>query len=285
MRRNAHAPIATARVFASRWKLKLRDRVAETKRAHVFKVDSPNGPAALKIYKEIGSSGEGAGVHFLRSLDHGVGVQIYRSSLLRPAVLMEWVEGPLLLQLVKDGQDGRATRHLGQVASAVAQTDFRFPFLFPRIVPRLKRDFARCVDQSSPATPQGALERTKALLDDLSRTSPAERVVHGDLGFNNIILTQDGPRLIDPKGLRADPSFELAQAMALPCNDVPIPDFIKRVESRGQILAEGSETTPLRLIQWSTIMMAHRVIYGGRNRPDPSPMQPYLTALLDMSGQ
>jgi streptomycin 6-kinase len=249
----------------------------------VFKVDSPDGPAALKLYKEVGSSGEGVAVHFLRNLAPNVGVKVFRSNTMRTAILMEWLEGPTLEQLVDQGEEARATKLLGEVADAVSQTNFKLSIIYRRVAPGLKRDFAKCFDQSDPVQQPRELQRSITLLDHLMQTTPQEQVIHGDLGFGNVILTDNGPRLFDPKGFRADPAFELAKALVMPYDILPLAEFIKRVESRATVLATAIDTTPLRLIQWAAIIIAHKAIYGARKRPENSRLLPYLTTLLDMT--
>lgn len=63
--------------------------IADTPHARVFRVDGPNGPAALKRYKKFGASGEGSALPFLRDLTPNVGPAIYRVSPSRTSVLME----------------------------------------------------------------------------------------------------------------------------------------------------------------------------------------------------
>ncbi len=283
MKLNEQTVDAAANKIALRWGLTLNDRVAETRRAYVFKADGPDGLAAFKLYKRLGSAGEGAAVRFLRNLGPEVGVEIHRSSAWQAAVLMEWLEGPTLDELVAEGQDARAISLLAEAAHAVSTTNFRFRFIYRRIVPGLKKDFKTHLSEQNSSPYEDAFQRAAVLLDHLAQTTTKERVIHGDLGFSNVILSPKGPRVIDPKGLRVDPAFELAKALVAPYNNLTISDFIKRINSRGPVFAEALDTTQLRLIQWAAVIIAHTTIHQMKRNEKELRSLPYLTTLLDMS--
>ena len=284
MRLKLHTPDNAAEIMAVRWNLTLQSLVAETYRARIFKVDSPHGPAALKVYKKVGFGGEGAGIQFLRQLTPGIGAQIYRSNNMRTAVLIEWLDGPTLATLLADGEEARATALLGQVGRSVTMARFRLPMIYRRVLPGLKRDFERRAKAPIDGVPHPDLPRVQALLAHLSRTSTGESVLHGDLGFENVILTPDGPRLLDPKGLRAEPAYDCAKALFLPYDQPSEADFIKRIEARKDILSDAVSIPSERIVQWAAITLAHKVIHGAKKYPKNTALRPYMRTLLDMSG-
>lgn len=198
---------------------------------------------------------------------------------------MDWLEGPTLEQLIADGQDGRATKLLGEVAQAVSQTPFSLSFRYRRTLPSLKKQLRSCMTQPKWQDPNSNLHRTLALLDHLDKTTEREKMIHGDLIFSNVILTSDGPRLIDPKGRRADPIFELAKSLVQPFDNIAPSDFEKRTVDRASILADTTGTKPLRLIQWATTMFARKVIFGAIKNPDRQALEPQLNSLLNLSEQ
>ncbi len=272
-----------ARSIASRWSFKVLDHIAETPRAHIFKVDSHDGLAALKLYKEIGASGEGSGLSFLRNLAPNVGAKIHRVNLLRTAVLMEWLEGPTLRQLAADGQETRALEMLGGVAQTISQTEFRHPFLYGRILPRLRQRLRTSATRQDRQIADATVQRTLAVLDHLEKTTAHEKVMHGDLLFDNIILTADGPRVIDPKGWRGDPPIECAKCLIRPYKNVALSDFEKTVHNRASILADAINAERQRLVQWAAMMFAQTVIFGAIKKPERSALEPHLVSLLNMS--
>ncbi len=276
---------AAANALARRWKLKIKDCIAETRRARIFQVDSPDGPAALKLYKRIGSSGESASVPFLRDLAPGAGAKIYRVSPLRTAVLMEFLEGPTLQDLVTQGEEARATALLADVAAAVIGSSFRFPIIYSRQIPAITSDFALRKGHQGNVPLQDAMHRAANLFDHLVRTSPAEQVIHGDLGYGNVILTSDGPKLIDPKGLRADPACEFAKALSQPYDDVNVDVCTKTAVRRASLIAAKADVPMIRIVQWATINLARTTIKRADRQNGERDLLPYLTALLALSDQ
>jgi streptomycin 6-kinase len=276
-------PKAASEKLAARWNLTLHDCVAETNRARVYKVDGPDGPSALKLYKKLGSAGEGAAVQFLKNLEPGVGVQIYRSSIWRAAVLMEWLEGPSLDELVANGAEDEAVKHLSTVAAQVHATSFNRQFIYRRIAPEYQKELANSRKKLDPSDTPDELHRATQLLDHLVETTTQEHVTHGDLGYPNVILTPTGPRLIDPKGMRSDPALEFAKALTPPISqDVP-DDLSDRLDRYAATMAAAINTTPQRLIQWVAIAVALNTFRLRKNKTYRSAMLPLLTKLLDLS--
>ncbi|MEO0930264.1 MAG: aminoglycoside phosphotransferase family protein, partial [Pseudomonadota bacterium] len=193
------------------------------------------------------------------------------------------LEGDTLDKLVMRGDDAKATALTAQVANAVTTTDFRFPFIYKRVVPSLQRDFRSYLAPTDASQLHPDLARAATLLANLTRTTKQERVIHGDLGFGNIMLTPTGPRLIDPKGLRADPAFDLAKTLVAPYAGTSLAVFEERIAQRGPILAQAVGASPLRLTQWATVILAHKIAFRDKMQPEESNLGPYLTRLLDLS--
>ena len=276
---------AAANRIARRWKVRVLAPVAETHRAYVFKVERDNGLAALKIYKRLGSGGEGSGVYFLRDLPPGIGVQVYRSSMLRSAVLMEWLEGDTLDRLIIDGQETRAVTLTAQIANAVYATKFRLPAVYQRVALRMRRDLISLAKSSPSKSKHPEMQRVKTLLDHLIKTTTNEHVIHGDLIFSNIMLTQEGPRLIDPKGLRCDTAFEMAKTLISPYSTISAASLPERIAIRGPVLAKAVKSSTQRLTQWAAVILGHTIINGKSRDSIENSKDPYLTKLLDLSGE
>jgi len=276
-------PKAAAEKIAARWNLQIHDCVAETRRARVYKVDGPQGPSALKLYKKLGASGEGAGVQFLKDLAPGVGVQIYRSSVWRAAVLMEWLQGPSLDTLVANGQEDAAVAHLNTVAAKVHSTSFKRQFIYRKIAPEYQAELADARQKMDPNNNPPALARTITLLDHLVKTTTQDHVIHGDLGYPNIILTANGPRLIDPKGMRSDPALEFAKALKPSFHQDINHDLTARIDRYAGSMAATINAPPQRLIQWVAIAAALptlRIRKDGTYRPAQLPL---VNKLLDLA--
>ncbi|MDP5361638.1 MAG: phosphotransferase [Paracoccaceae bacterium] len=273
----------TAERIGGRWSLTDIRKVTETKRAVVYKALGPNGPVALKLYNQIGASGEGAAISFLRQLKPDFGVQVLRVNHMRTAVLMEWLEGPGLDTLVRTNNELEAVRHLATVAKAVAQTEFIRQFVYQRLAPKLQQDFKQKIAKDDAASPDRIIKRAALILDELVQTTAQERVVHGDLGFSNVIVTKDGPRLIDPKGLRADPAHEFGKAMIQAYGSVSIDEYIRKIKSRSEIMSGAIDGSPQRLIRWGAVVLARSSFKHKATSPQRQSLEPYLEAFLDLA--
>ncbi|MEJ6405160.1 aminoglycoside phosphotransferase family protein [Yoonia sp. 2307UL14-13] len=272
----------TARAIAARWGLEIHCKVAETKRADIYKTTSPQGSAALKLYKKIGASGEGAAIQFMRDLPPNVGPRIYRINFLRTAVLMEWLEGHTIENLVASNDDCGAMKHLATTANAIGAANFKYQFIYKRVIPKLQRKFATYLARSNE-TMSVELKQAMRHLDHLVKTTTKERVVHGDLHFGNIILTPEGPRMIDPKGLRCDPAFEFAKSICRPFGEIPPDDFAARTKKRAEICAADNDFDPSRIIQWAVVRFAPRTFHQPDKNTNSHALRPYLKTLLDLT--
>lgn len=272
-----------ARIVAARWNLTLHECLAETDRSAVYKGIGPQGQIILKLYKALGSNGEGAAVSFLRNLPPKCGVKIHRVSTFRTAVLFEYLGGPTLVSLIDNGNEAQATVHLAKVAGAVSSTAFKFPFLYRRITPKYQKDFKRSLAKQTAKGPDHDLQRAARTLDHLVQSTTQERVLHGDLHYDNIILTADGPRLIDPKGFVADPSFEFHKTLAPTFQKATVDEFASCIARRAPVLADAIGASPVRVIQWGAVTFAQRIYAGSLRNIDRQLVRPYLQAYLDLA--
>jgi streptomycin 6-kinase len=113
---------------------------------------------------------------------------------------------------------------------------------------RLLPDWCASLLNATPSSPLpwSLLERAQKVLYTLLNTAPAPVLLHGDLHHENILRSAgDQWRVIDPKGIVGDPSYEVATFLLNPSS----------LESRGdaeEILAERIElfATHLGLERW-----------------------------------
>jgi len=269
----------SAEKIAAGWKLSDAQWVTTTYRAAIYKVQGPNGPLALKLYKEVGASGEGLAIRFLRNLAPGIGPEIYRVNSLRTAVAVDWFDGPMLTALIKDGDETQAIHYLTQIAKMLTKTDFAYSFLYPRLAPKMQKKLAGRLSYDLEPMRQ----RAAALLDDLIGSTVQERVIHGDLHFENVMLTSGGPRLIDPKGLRADPAAEFRRAVVPSQRGLSTQDYINNIAKRAAVMADAIDATPQRLVQWGAAAMVQRLFRHEASTTKPHESVDHLTAFLDLA--
>lgn len=266
---------------AKRWRVTLSQELLVKPGGAVFKVDTPDGPAVLKVYAKLGY--ETGAVPFLRGLPPGIGVRIKRTSPLRRAILMEWLEGPTLEDLYHDGKESEAEAHLATAAAALKSAPFKHPFILQRIAKRMKHRLDRCEPILQASAQARLYARTLSLFDMLNQTTKTEGVIHGDLHFCNVMLTPDGPRLIDPKGFRADPAMDCARAIKGPVPSDTADDYCRLITRRADLFGAAMDEKPLRIIQWGAVTRAVRVFDDARRHKTPDNIDPYLSAFLDVA--
>ncbi|MCL4242950.1 MAG: phosphotransferase [Dehalococcoidia bacterium] len=182
----------------------------------------------------------------------------------RPGLLLERLAGDDLLSIVEKKPwrvwefgrlTGRLHAELGKTPAPDGLRDLR--------------DALRGAIAESSAVPERARPRVLALLDSLP---VSDRLCHGDFHPGNIILTGDGPVVIDfPNAVRGDPVADFARStILLEAGEVP-PDtglwgrVLVRVGRKLMLLAyrSGYRTAASvdadALARWRVVIIAHRL--------------------------
>ena len=248
-------PQNTYDVLIQRWDLSNAKLLVKTKRSAVFKVDSPKGPAALKLYNEIGYGSERAAIAFSNNLHDGIGARILNSDYLRAAVLSEWISGPNVAKTYHDGGYVLATRYVCEIATKISRVRFRWAFAYRKLTPLLRQRLQVKLGQDNNPENQRLILHAIALLDSQFGDQTPEQIIHGDLHYGNIILTPHGPRVIDPKGVKAHPLFEFRNTFAIPKSENSLEEFTDRILRQVSILAEELGYSHKALIQFNIFQM------------------------------
>ncbi len=97
-------------------------------------------------------------------------------------------------------------------------------------------------------------EAASAELEDLIATSPAEVALHGDLHHYNILRGSTGWKVIDPKGLRGDPSFEAIAFLRNPIDRLGTgAELVAQTERRLRWFEESLSLDADRIIRWALL--------------------------------
>ena len=91
-----------------------------------------------------------------------------------------------------------------------------------------------------------ATELAKDLLADPKQTRP----LHGDVHHDNAILTKDGVKFIDAKGLIGDPGFEMANSFRNPHGSDDTVRNPDRAGHMAQVIASRVHIDPRRQWAW-----------------------------------
>jgi streptomycin 6-kinase len=238
-------------VLTRRWALSNAKLLVKNKRSTVFKVDSPMGPAALKLYNEIGYANERSAVAFSNNLREGIGAQMLRSDYFRAAILVEWLSGPTLEETYHNGGYEDATRHACEIARKISTVQFRWPITYRRLMPLMKRRFQTQLGKNKNTEHQQLVQQAITLLDKQFGAPRSEQIIHGDLHYGNIILTPQGVRAIDPKGVRAHPMLEVRNVFTAPKSENGLEEFTDRLLHQVDIVAEELGYDHKALIQFN----------------------------------
>ncbi len=224
--------------------------VAETDIAFVWKVLRADGtPAALKIYKNGDMQDEGPGFDLLAAMDGRGAVRLLGTR--AGAVLLEWLDGPALGDLTRDGQDDAASEALIEVALTLHQMPPKRIATLPDLERRFVALFQARFAEECPAGARASLRAATALAQRLLATQSEPRPLHGDLHHDNIKRGDRGYLAYDAKGVWGDRHYELASALR---NPLGAEDQVLRQEvilHRARLWADRFGTTPLALLEWA----------------------------------
>ena len=250
---------SAADMIADQWGLSLLSHVADAGHAQVWKAQTANGPAALKLYRNADRGNEAAGTKILRLWQDRGAVQILAET--QDAVLMEWLEGPSLGDLARTGDLNAALTGLAEAARRLHQT----PVARSKGLRSLQQVFdplffCQFSTSCTPSLQQNmirAIELARTLLDSQPDTVP----LHGDLHPDNIIRTPAGDRVFDAKGYLGDPAFELANALRHPKGMAALVRQCSQIERCMMLYASAMNVDHQRLARWAAAKCALSIFW------------------------
>jgi streptomycin 6-kinase len=193
----------------SEWELREPVQVARSALGSVYRVHLGEDTAVLKVFTELGVKDEGAGSVALRHFGGRGAVYLLRST--NRAQLLEYVEGENLARV----PDEYATEVLCEVLRKLHAGGKTLP----EGLVTLSRRFRSLLEYEGA---EKLLQDGAAVARELLSSVPAdsERVLHGDLHHENVLLSRDrGHLAIDPKGLRGEAMFDAVNMIYNPARD------------------------------------------------------------------
>ncbi|HEY5651057.1 MAG TPA: phosphotransferase [Acidimicrobiia bacterium] len=180
----------------------------------------------------------------------------------RPGYLFDRVDGPVMLDELR-ARLWRYRHHADLLARVHADVHARSTDALPDV----KEKLAAQIDQAAdigPTTRRRAKDRLRELDD-------GDRVLHGDLHPGNIVLTRDGPAVIDwMDAARGDPAADVARTLWLLSPPVLGPEagriqggfltVFRRRYLRGYLAATGSAAADIH--PWRLPVLAARLAEG-----------------------
>lgn len=221
--------------------------ITQTPIASIWRVTRADGSyAALKCYFKDDLKDEAPGFDLLAA-QNGIGAaKIYARS--NAAILMEWLDGPLLGDLTRAGKDEKASQRLLETALTLHHAPVKnIPSLDP-----LPRRFRALLDAKFAADcPDGiraAVRKACKLAEDLLADQQDIRPLHGDLHHDNIKAGDRGYLAFDAKGVLGERTFELANAFQNPLGSEAFSHRPEIILRRAQIWSAGLKVSKPRLL-------------------------------------
>ncbi|MFN3233326.1 MAG: aminoglycoside phosphotransferase family protein [Alphaproteobacteria bacterium] len=254
--------------WCAKWSLTPLDDPIQTVTSWLVKVDADGSPAYLKVHKPESDEHETGA--YLTWRDGDGAVRALNAT--RDAVLLEFLSGPPLSDLVRDDRDKEAAQILADVVTTLHTPKPRRP----ETLQRLEDRFAPLL-----ALDGGSDRDIAALAADLLATTYDPIPLHGDIHHDNILQSDRGWLAIDPKGLIGDRHYDLANTLF---NPVHMPDLVRTEGRLGRLattLAANTGYDRQRILSWALCHARVSAIWLAQDRLDPEPalsMLPLISA-------
>ncbi len=247
------------------YKARLIRPLVETALAEILLVAAPQGEAVLKIYHKDDAGNEAACPALMRAwTQSGAMAEVFDWR--ADSLLMAHLDGPALGDLTRSGRDREACVLLAQTAEQLHATP-------PRSVPAMPRleDWVQALLSLSfaPECPVG-LRRDMTAAQEMARalmtSAPAPVALHGDLHHDNVILTGDGPRAFDAKGLTGERAYDLANALRNPKGAAAEVNDPERLRACIALYARALNVPPGRMAAWGFVKSALSITWRSKGR-------------------
>ena len=231
--------------------------LAQTPRANLWRVDTEDGPAVLKVLTERGLKvGDMIGTDLLGLWGGEGAVRLIAQA--KDALLMEWLQGPPLKDTTPYGRDELAVEVIAETALKL-----RRPATEGFI--DLKDHFGGVHTKAEPSSfpePYGnAFSRAKFLWHELLKTTQESCLMHGDLNYDNILWSERGWCAIDPKGIIGDPCYEFSVVFRNPIGEEERAAKPERMLTLAEGFATRAGLDKTRILQFGFAHVAMSLAY------------------------
>lgn len=236
--------------------------IEETAIAYIWKVKRVDGSfAALKSYKKSHMGNEACGYNFLKSLDGQAAAMVFKQT--ATCALIEWLDGPSLGDLTRNGNDEQASVELVAVANKIHAVHGRQVMDLPLLEDWFEALFSTELGVSCPRTAHQNILRSRNIAKKLLNGQEDIQPLHGDLHHDNIRWASRGYCAFDAKGVLGERAYELANAFR---NPKGIPDLVRnpeRIRYLSRLWAKHFCVEPHRLLQWAVVKTALSIVWRG----------------------
>jgi streptomycin 6-kinase len=210
----------------------------------------------------------------LRAFDGSGAVRVLEDEV--GAVLLERLEpGEQLVNLVRRGEDGEATRILAGVIEKLAH---HTPPAESPTVADWGRGFDRYINSGDAQIPSGLVRQARIVHEELVESQGNSMLLHGDLQHYNVLFDTDrGWLAIDPKGVVGELEYEVGALLRNPVEQPELFSNRATVERRLTILTSLLPLDHTRVLKWSFAQAVLSAIWGVEDgyavQPNDPPLQ------------
>ena len=253
--------------------------IAETGIAKIWRVKrADEKDAVLKVYKGEDMRNEAPGFDFLRMCNGQGAVGVFQTN--SNTALMEYLDGPSLGDMTREGNDQKAAEILVDVANSLHANQLEIRRDWPKLqdfaanLPHVKRGLA-CNDRNWTN-----FEYSRRLAFQLIAEQRDICALHGDLHHDNILLGQRGYSAIDAKGVVGDRGYELANAFRNPKGaetQVQNPD---RFSYLLDLWSEKFNINKSHMLDWAIAKTAFSIMWRDSQKVGDDPDFIYLDMII-----
>ena len=261
----------------ARWRLDHVEPLAETATSQVYRANNPDhGAVVLKHLKPYGAD-EILGVRLMQWLDGDGSARIY--DVKDQAILMEYVPGETLGDVVRGGGDDAAIDVICDLIPRLHKPRPNPPTLRP-----LREQFSALLNHDPSIWPMGSQNdfRFAAQLAETMLANGGDTLLHGDFHHDNIMQSDRGWLVIDPKGLIGDPRYETANLFQNPRGAADLAQSPARIDRLATRLADGLGWDRQRILGWAVAHSAISACWNVDAGNDPSFQQKQLPQLISI---
>ncbi len=254
--------------------------IDKTALAEIYRAELPDGTIAmLKCWNNPNS--EQFGADYLEALNGNGVVKILARR--KGALLMEYLEGPTLGSLSRQGKDEESTEILAQVALSLRQS----PKSDLKNAPTVERWFralfdAMFLDDCDPQLREN-IEFCKEIAQTLLAALTRSVALHGDLHHDNVLVHKGKWIAIDPKGLWGDPAYELANALRNPKGVDQLIRDPNIISHRAKVFAESLQIDQKQMLKWAAVKIALSISWRENAHIGSDPESDLLNRFLEMA--
>jgi len=252
--------------YLRKWSLSNPVELARTPTSNVYRVQTEEEVAVLKLLTPLGKKDEGSSAAVLRCYEGRGCVRLIEAD--DQALLLSYADGRPLSDLVSDGRDDEATGVICQLVQKLLSYGNGMPAGLKSTRDSFEALFRWCALHPNDLMLRTASELAAKLLASENR----QVLLHGDIHHMNILWSsRDGWVAIDPKGLVGDPCYDLANVFYNPDFLPQLIDSQDRIEMLSAKFSAFFNFDRQRILEFAFAFGCLSAIWALEDGTDPEP--------------